>query len=299
MNDEAFLSAYLKEIGVQTPVSSFLSEAKQSKPETHAVIKQPQAMPATAERQATVTAESSRSQTTTVENATVQPHITEIAEPEPTPFVAQQAETNTLNQPVQSPETTTHTSVITSNDLHGLNIQAQACTACELASSRNQLVFGSGNENADLVFIGDAPGRDEDIAGLPFVGRSGELFDRMLASVSLKRDDVYLMNGVKCRPQHSRDPKPNEFASCERWLVSQLELLEPKLICMLGRVVAQALLNTEASLTELRAGQFSFRGIPVLVLDHPSYLLRSQKNKRRAWQDLNRLQSQYKKLQSV
>jgi len=269
VNDEAFLSVYLKEIGVQTPVSSFLSGAKQS---------------------------SSDTQITEVE----------IAEPEPMPFVAQQPEENISNQPMQSPAEV-ETSVVaplstlapTSNDLLGLQTQAQACTACELASSRNQLVFGSGNESSDLVFIGDAPGRDEDIAGVPFVGRSGELFDRMLASIALKRDDVYLMNGVKCRPQHSRDPKPNEFASCERWLVSQLELLEPKLICMLGRVVAQALLNTEASLAELRAGQFSFRGIPVLVLDHPSYLLRSQKHKRRAWQDLNRLQMQYKKLQSV
>jgi DNA polymerase len=152
-------------------------------------------------------------------------------------------------------------------------------------------VFGEGNAQADLLFIAEAPGRDEDLAGKPFVGVGGTLFERMLASIGIQRDDVYMMHGVKCRPQHNRDPKPVEFAACESFLTAQVEHVQPKVICMLGRVVAQTLLKTDASLKELRAGRFSYRGIPVLVIDHPSYLLRAQQNKRRAWQDLCRLQS--------
>ncbi len=185
------------------------------------------------------------------------------------------------------------------SSLSGLQAQAEACRACELHDSRNKLVFGSGNPQADLIFIGDAPGREEDLTGMPLAGRSGELFNRMLASIGLSRDSVYIMNGVKCRPLHSRDPKPEEFAACERWLTAQIEMVQPKMICMLGRVVAESLLNTTASLSELRAGHHHFRGIPVQVIDHPSYLLRSQKHKQRAWDDLNRLKKQYLKYQSA
>jgi len=213
-----------------------------------------------------------------------------------------QSRTPDATQPerIQVSETTDDASqTAAAPDLKALQIQAEACKACELVHSRNQLVFGSGNREANLVFIGDSPGRDEDIAGLPFVGRSGELFDRMLAAIQLNRETVYLMNGVKCRPLHSRAPKPEEFAQCERWLLAQLELLQPKLICMLGRVVAESLLKSQLSLAELRAGHFRFRGIPVLVIDHPSYLLRSQKHTQRAWQDLIRLQTTYQKLLTV
>ncbi|MDX8388173.1 MAG: uracil-DNA glycosylase [Ghiorsea sp.] len=235
----------------------------------------------------------------------LEPPVPELAEPEsPTYIQAEPALTEVESPPTkeitkavvkeQQDEQQTQTT-IPADTLSALQTQAEACKACDLASSRNQLVFGSGNQNADLVFIGDAPGRDEDLAGSPFVGASGKLFDRMLSSIALNRDDVYLMNGVKCMPEHSRDPKPIEFASCERWLVSQLDMIQPRLICLLGRVVAEVLLKNDLSLKALREGQFSFRGIPVLVIDHPSYLLRSQKHKRRAWEDLNRLKNHLNK----
>ncbi|MCF6208694.1 MAG: uracil-DNA glycosylase [Ghiorsea sp.] len=180
--------------------------------------------------------------------------------------------------------------------LDALKAQAETCAACDLAKSRNKIVFGSGHQQAGLVFIGDAPSREDDLAGEPIIGAAGQLFSRLLKSIGLDRDDVYVMNGVKCRPQHGRAPKPEEFAACEQWLVHQLDMLQPKLICMLGRVVAHTLLKNEASLADLRAGQFNLRGIPVLVIDHPSYLLRSQQHKRRAWADLNRLKAYYQTL---
>ncbi|MDX8382755.1 MAG: uracil-DNA glycosylase, partial [Ghiorsea sp.] len=159
------------------------------------------------------------------------------------------------------------------------------------SESRNQVVFGSGNTSAELLFIGDAPDRDEDEQGMPTVGRSGALFERMIAAIGMDREQVYWLHSVKCRPLHSRDPKPEEFQACQSWLLAQLDFIQPRLICVLGRVAAQALLQTDDSLSDLRAQQHTFRGIPVVVLDHPAYLLRSQQHKARAWQDLLRLQS--------
>jgi len=260
MKDD-FQQVYLKEIGVRTPISSFVAEPKaelhvQTKPAQPQVYVEPQA-------QAPVV----------------------VAEPavELTPIVAEAV------QEVAAPAA--HVATVSADGLAGLKVQAEACKACELVESRNQLVFGDGNSNADIMFIGEAPNRDEDLAGKAFVGASGVLFQQMLASIGLNRDDVYLMHGVKCRPQHNRAPKPDEFAACESWLTAQLEQVQPKMICLLGRVVAQSMLKTEASLSELRAGRFTYRGIPVLVIDHPSYLLRAQQNKSRAWEDLCRLQS--------
>jgi DNA polymerase len=255
-----FQEAYLKEIGVQTPISSFAGDksAQSVAPKAHV---EPQAY---------------------VEPVAQTPVM--VAEP--------QASSESMLESPQQPEISVNTSATVSSDsLAGLKIKAEACKACELVESRNKLVFGEGNAQADLLFIAEAPGRDEDLAGKPFVGVGGTLFERMLVSIGIQRDDVYMMHGVKCRPQHNRDPKPVEFAACESFLTAQVEHVQPKVICMLGRVVAQTLLKTDASLTELRAGRFSYRGIPVLVIDHPSYLLRAQQNKRRAWQDLCRLQS--------
>ncbi|HID36348.1 MAG TPA: uracil-DNA glycosylase [Ghiorsea sp.] len=261
MSVENFQQVYLKEIGVRTPISSFVAEPKaelhvQTEPVQPQVYVEPQA-------QAPVV----------------------VAEPsvELTPTVAEVVQETAVPA--------AHVATVSVDGLEGLKAQAEACKACELVESRNQLVFGDGNSNADIMFIGEAPNRDDDLAGKAFVGASGVLFQQMLASIGLNRDDVYLMNGVKCRPQHNRAPKPVEFAACESWLTAQLEQVQPKMICLLGRVVAQTMLKTEASLSELRAGRFTYRGIPVLVIDHPSYLLRAQQNKRRAWQDLLRLES--------
>lgn len=261
MSSEAFLSLYLKEIGVQTLVSSFLS----------ATEKEISTLEAVQEKMQTVTPA-----TTYIPQGppSAETPALEIAEPEPSVQATPASEV-----------------YVEAGDLLALQKQAEACKSCELVDSRNELVFGDGNPHTDLVFIGEAPGRDEDIAGKVFVGSSGALFNRMLISVGFDRDDVYVMHGVKCRPQHNRDPKPDEFAACERWLVTQLDMIKPKMICLLGRVVAQSLLKTDASLKELRENRHTFRGIPVLVIDHPSYLLRSQQHKRRAWADLCKLQN--------
>jgi DNA polymerase len=254
MKDD-FQQVYLKEIGVQTPISLFVDTSTEPSLET-------------------ITEAPKLDTYKPVQEAVVA--VTEVAEP------------------VQTPSFVSDLSKI--EGLDALMVTVEACTACDLAKSRNKVVFGSGNQQADLVFIGDAPSREDDVVGQPIIGSSGQLFSRMLASVGLNRDSVYVMNGVKCRPQHGRTPKPEEFASCEQWLIHQLDILQPKLICMLGRVVAHTLLKNEVSLSDLRAGEFDFRGIPVLVIDHPSYLLRSQQHKRRAWADLNRLKTYYQTL---
>ncbi|MDQ7001804.1 MAG: uracil-DNA glycosylase, partial [Ghiorsea sp.] len=257
MGSEDFQSVYLKEIGVVTPISLFVAEP---------VV---QSLKPAVKHEAVEKVEMADIYIAPAPQADIA--VAEVVTP--IPKIAQATDLSNVS------------------GLDALQIQAEACTACGLVQSRNKLVFGQGQQQADLVFIGDSPSREDDVAGQPIIGSAGQLFVRMLTSVGLERDDVYVMNGVKCRPLHGRAPKPEEFAACEQWLVHQLDMLQPKLICLLGRVVAHTLLNTDASLADLRAGKFHFRGIPVLVLDHPSYLLRSQQHKRRAWADLNRLKA--------
>jgi len=184
------------------------------------------------------------------------------------------------------------------SQLDELARQAETCTACPLAETRTQVVFGVGNPQAEILFIGEAPGREEDLKGEPFVGRAGQLLDRMLAAVSLDRSQVYIMNTVKCRPPNNRDPRPEEVQACSRWFDAQLKALQPKLICLLGRVAAQTVLATDTSLSGLRGRWHDYRGIPVRVVYHPAFLLRSPQQKRAAWQDLQILQQRYRELSS-
>jgi len=174
----------------------------------------------------------------------------------------------------------------TPDQLEELARQAASCQGCTLAEQRHSVVFGVGNPHAEIVFIGEAPGRDEDLKGEPFVGRAGQLLDRMLAALDLDRSDVYIMNTVKCRPPNNRDPRPDEVEACSKWFDAQLAALSPKMICLLGRVAAQTVLETDASLSALRGKWHQFHGIPVRVLYHPAFLLRSPQQKRHAWQDL-------------
>ncbi len=180
--------------------------------------------------------------------------------------------------------------------LDELERRAATCTACELSRSRTQVVFGVGNPHADIVFIGEAPGREEDLKGEPFVGRAGRLLDRMLAAIGLSRREVYIMNVVKCRPPGNRDPRPQEVEACARWFDAQWEALAPKAACVLGRVAAQRLLRTDAPLASLRGRWHEFRGVPVYVTYHPAYLLRSPAQKARAWQDLRRFRERCRTL---
>jgi DNA polymerase len=166
-----------------------------------------------------------------------------------------------------------------------------ACTKCELHGSRTQTVFGVGNRNADLLIIGEAPGRDEDLQGEPFVGRAGQLLNAMLAAIGMQRQQVYIANILKCRPPNNRDPGPEEAAACNPWLQQQIELIQPAVILALGRVAAHNLLNTDQSLASMRSRQHDYAGIPLIVSYHPAYLLRKPVEKRKSWQDLKRVKT--------
>ncbi len=173
-------------------------------------------------------------------------------------------------------------------DLEGLRARVAGCTACtELAGQRTQTVFGVGDPRADWLFIGEAPGAEEDRRGEPFVGRAGQLLENMLAALGLRRgDNVYIANILKCRPPGNRDPSPAETAACRPFLDRQIDLIRPRVIVALGRVAAQSLLDSSAPLGRLRGGEHELRGIPLVVTYHPAYLLRSPADKARAWGDL-------------
>jgi uracil-DNA glycosylase len=165
--------------------------------------------------------------------------------------------------------------------------QARGCIACQLHQTRTQVVFGAGNADADLMFIGEAPGANEDRMGLPFVGQAGKLLDNMLRSLTLARDtNVYIANVIKCRPPGNRNPEPDEVVRCEPYLQRQVALVKPKLIIALGRFAAQSLLKTDASISSLRGRVHAYEGVPVIVSYHPAYLLRSLPDKAKAWADL-------------
>lgn len=162
------------------------------------------------------------------------------------------------------------------------------CTACGLHQGRTQTVFGVGDNNAQWMVIGEAPGAEEDRQGEPFVGRAGQLLNAMLLAIGLQREEVYIANVVKCRPPGNRDPAPEEAAACEPYLKRQIALIKPKVILVVGRIAAHNLLKTDAALGTLRGKHFSYAdtGIPVVVTYHPAYLLRSPREKRKAWEDL-------------
>ncbi len=166
------------------------------------------------------------------------------------------------------------------------------CARCpELASTRTQTVFGVGQVGAELCFIGEAPGADEDAQGEPFVGAAGQLLDRIIAACKMKREEVYICNIIKCRPPGNRTPLPNEAANCREFLERQLELIQPKFICALGSTAAKYLLNTTQGIGQLRGRFHDYRGIPVMCTYHPAYLLphRSPAKKKEVWEDMKML----------
>jgi DNA polymerase len=161
------------------------------------------------------------------------------------------------------------------------------CSRCKLHTlGRRQIVFGVGNPNADLMFVGEAPGADEDQQGIPFVGRAGQLLTKMIAAIEFSRDDVYIANVIKCRPPGNRPPEPDEIASCEPFLFRQIDAVKPKVIVALGSFAAKTLLRTDESISRLRGKVYDFRGAKLVPTFHPSYLLRSPDRKRDAWTDL-------------
>ncbi len=172
----------------------------------------------------------------------------------------------------------------------GLRDRVKACRACDLHETRTQTVFGVGNQNADLMIIGEAPGADEDRQGEPFVGRAGQLLNAMLKAIGFSREQVFIANVLKCRPPGNRDPHMEEALNCEPFLLRQIDLIQPKVILAVGRIAAQNILKTDVAVGKLR-GRTDTIGeakIPVVVTYHPAYLLRSPDQKAKAWQDLQR-----------
>jgi len=183
-------------------------------------------------------------------------------------------------------------------DWNTLRARVAACTACDLCKTRTQTVFGVGNERAEWLVIGEAPGAEEDRQGEPFVGRAGQLLNAMLLAVGLPREQVFIANILKCRPPGNRDPKPDEVSRCLPFLANQIALLKPKIILVVGRIAAQTLLATDAPLARLRGKVHSFGepAIPLVITYHPAYLLRTPPDKRKAWEDLKLARATYSRL---
>lgn len=161
------------------------------------------------------------------------------------------------------------------------------CTRCKLAGlGRTQVVFGVGNPNADLMFVGEAPGAEEDVQGVPFVGRAGQLLTKIIEAIGLKREDVYIANVIKCRPPQNRNPEPDEIETCEPFLFQQIDLIQPKVIVTLGKFAAQCLLRSEEPISRLRGRIFDYRGAKLIPTFHPAYLLRNPSSKREVWEDM-------------
>lgn len=178
--------------------------------------------------------------------------------------------------------------------------QAQSCPLCpELALTRTKVVFGSGNINAELMFIGEAPGQEEDLQGLPFVGAAGQLLTKIIESIGQTRDTVYIANTLKCRPPKNRPPKPDEISNCNPYLQKQIELIRPKIICALGAFAAQTVLKTETQISRLRGKFWDFNEhTRVICTFHPAYLLRNPAEKRKVWEDMKMIKAELDRLNS-
>ncbi len=167
------------------------------------------------------------------------------------------------------------------------------CKRCKLHLTRRHIVFGEGSEKAQLVFIGEAPGEDEDRQGRPFVGKAGQLLTRIINAIGLSREDVYITNIIKCRPPHNRNPQQDEIATCEPFLNKQLEVIRPKIICALGTYAAQTLLKTNEKISQMRGRFYVYRGIKVMPTYHPAFLLRNPHKKKEAWDDMKKIHGEY------
>jgi uracil-DNA glycosylase family 4 len=202
--------------------------------------------------------------------------------------VASEADAPAVAAVARAPAATPQPDIAANLDWDELRAAIAACQRCELHSTRTQTVFGVGNPQARWMFIGEAPGAEEDKQGEPFVGRAGQLLTSMIRALGLRREDVFIANVLKCRPPDNRDPRPSEAVSCRGFLERQVALVNPTLIIAVGRIAAQNLLATETTIAKLRGKVHSFgaQAWPVVVTYHPAYLLRSPGEKRKSWQDL-------------
>ncbi len=209
------------------------------------------------------------------------------------PLVAPHAEEDAMASPRSTRLDTAWEHATTIDDMHAL---VRTCRQCPLGDTRTSFVFGTGNPHADIVLIGEAPGAEEDRQGEPFVGRAGQLLNKILQAINLERQDVYICNILKCRPPNNRDPLASETQQCEPFLHHQLKLIRPKAILALGRIAGQTLLKTNATLGALRSSVHTYQGIPMMVTYHPAALLRNPEWKRPTWEDVQKFRALYDEL---
>jgi uracil-DNA glycosylase family 4 len=186
-------------------------------------------------------------------------------------------------------DTVTSGDHVSCRSLAELEHRIDNCELCRLSKKRRNIVFGEGNPDARLVFVGEAPGAEEDLTGRPFVGKAGKLLTDIIRAMGLTRDEVYICNVVKCHPPGNRDPELDEIATCLPFLKAQISLIRPEVICSLGRISAQGLLNRDLRITRDRGRWYSFMGIPLMATYHPGYLLRHQQAKRQVWEDVQKI----------
>ena len=178
------------------------------------------------------------------------------------------------------------------NTMDDIRKAIEECHKCPLYKTRTNMVFGSGNENAKLVFVGEAPGYDEDQQGKPFVGKAGQKLTQIINAIGLSRDEVYITNVLKCRPPNNRNPLPHEIEACEPFLIAQLQIIKPKIICALGTFAAQTLLKTDQPISKLRGRFQTYQGIKLMPTYHPAFLLRSPKYKKDVWEDVQKVRAE-------
>lgn len=180
--------------------------------------------------------------------------------------------------------------------LRDVEAEAMACTKCPLHDTRTKVVFGVGNPDADLMFVGEAPGHDEDVQGEPFVGRAGQLLTKIIEAMGMKRSDVYIANILKCRPPNNRAPVPSEMAACIHFLRRQIRLIRPKILCALGSIAVQGLLKSPERIGALRGKFQEYEGIRLMPTFHPAYLLRNPEEKRKVWEDMKLVRDTLKEM---
>jgi len=189
-------------------------------------------------------------------------------------------------------------SLLREKSLEDVRREMGDCQCCKLGAGRTKLVFGDGDSKARLVFVGEGPGREEDLQGLPFVGRAGQLLTRIIEAMGLQRSQVYICNIIKCRPPGNRNPETDEIAACEPFLIQQLQVIKPQVICALGTFAAQTLLRTKTPISRLRGRFHLYQGIKLMPTFHPAFLLRNPHMKKPVWEDMQIVQREYQRLLS-
>jgi DNA polymerase len=220
------------------------------------------------------------------------------AAPKSAPVVGRPATAPVAARPVTAPAPVASTPVARAEGgrtLDEVRRELGDCKRCKLCDGRKQIVFGSGNPRAELVFVGEGPGAEEDQQGIPFVGAAGQLLTKMIDAMKFSRDTVYICNVVKCRPPDNRNPDPDEIQACEPFLKAQLASIQPKVIVALGKFAAQTLLRDTTAITRLRGQWRMYEGIPLMPTFHPAYLLRSPDEKKKAWMDLQEVMKKFGK----